>query len=155
MRILLRGNISCSRVVTEDKIGWSFSSRHPIRLLNFLILRTGTHLQFHPYRARMSQSFWTADKSWFNSLIGQEVLFISKLSRPSIGAHKTFYPMGTGKCSLRHEAAGTSSWPLTSMNGRVKNEWSYICTPPIRPDSLQKPERANRMWLHLAIIDTW
>lgn len=42
--------------------------------------------------------------------------------------------MGAGSSFFNGNAAGLLSWLLTVSSAKVKNEWSYACTPPYALD---------------------
>jgi hypothetical protein len=45
------------------------------------------------------------------------------------GAHQTSYPLGTGDSFPEGKVAGAWSWPLTSIQCRGQDWWSYTSTP--------------------------
>jgi hypothetical protein len=47
----------------------------------------------------------------------------------SSGVHPTSYTMGIGGPFAESKAAGAWSWPLTSIQYRDQEQWSYISTP--------------------------
>jgi hypothetical protein len=52
---------------------------------------------------------WTAEESWFDSLMGKDILSLFQSVQTDSGAHPTSYQMGTGSTFRASEVAGASS----------------------------------------------
>jgi hypothetical protein len=59
----------------------------------------------------------------------QDFSFLHSVQTGS-GTQPASYPMGTGGSFPGGKAAGAWSWPLTSIQCRGQDRWSYTSTPP-------------------------
>lgn len=61
---------------------------------------------------------------------GARELFLLEYVQTNSGAHPPFYSVGIGRVFYAGKVVEAWSWPLTSSNSEVKNEWNYTSTPP-------------------------
>jgi hypothetical protein len=72
---------------------------------------------------------WTFEKSWFDSRQRQKCISFPKRPDRPWGSH-SFLFSGYWGSSLGGKATGAWSWPLSTSIAQIKNEWTYISTPP-------------------------